>query len=73
MARRAGESPPSGNRVAAFARHELGVSVTTGSNSQVFGKRKKQHIVILASGDNIRHMTIRPWMMALTVCFLGMM
>ncbi len=51
----------------------MGVSVTTGSNSQVFGKRKKQHIVILASGDRIRHMTIRPWMMALTVCFVGMM
>ncbi|NBB47671.1 peptidoglycan DD-metalloendopeptidase family protein [Rhizobium sp. CRIBSB] len=47
--------------------------MTTGSNSQVFGKRKKQHIVILASGDQIRHMTIRPWMVALSVCFLGMM
>lgn len=51
----------------------LGVSVTTGSNSQVFGKRREQHIVILASGDRIRHMTIRPWMVALTVCFLGTM
>ena len=51
----------------------MGVSVTTGSNSQVFGKRREQHIVILASGDRIRHMTIRPWMVALTVCFLGTM
>jgi len=51
----------------------LGDSVTTGSNSQVFGKRREQHIVILASGDRIRHMTIRPWMVALTVCFLGTM
>ena len=47
--------------------------MATGSNSQVFGKRKEQHVVILASGDRIRHMTIRPWMMALTVCFLGTM
>ncbi|MDZ7874181.1 MAG: peptidoglycan DD-metalloendopeptidase family protein [Rhizobium sp.] len=47
--------------------------MTTGSNSQVFGKRREQHIVILASGDRIRHMTIRPWMVALTVCFLGTM
>lgn len=55
------------------ARHELGGSVATGSNSQVFGKRKEQHIVILASGDRIRHMTIRPWMVALSICFVGMM
>jgi murein DD-endopeptidase MepM/ murein hydrolase activator NlpD len=51
----------------------MGVSVTAGSNSQVFGKRKEQHIVILASGDRIRHMTIRPWMVALGICFLGTM
>lgn len=51
----------------------MGVSVTTGSNNQVFGKRREQHIIILASGDRIRHMTIRPWMVALTVCFLGTM
>ncbi|WP_246663314.1 M23 family metallopeptidase [Rhizobium sp. WL3] len=43
------------------------------SNNQIFGKRKVQHVVILASGDRIRHMTIRPWMIALTVCFLGTM
>lgn len=49
----------------------MGGSVTTGSNNQVFGKRREQHIIILASGDRIRHMMIRPWMVALTVCFLG--
>ncbi|MGL3605528.1 M23 family metallopeptidase [Rhizobium sp. G187] len=43
------------------------------SSNQVFGKRRQQHIVILASGDRIRHMTIRPWMLALTACFLGVM
>lgn len=51
----------------------MGGSVTAGSNNQVFGKRKEQHIVILASGDRIRHMTIRPWMVALSICFVGMM
>jgi murein DD-endopeptidase MepM/ murein hydrolase activator NlpD len=45
--------------------------VVTGSNNQVFGRRKQQHVVILASGDHIRHMTIRPWMTILAVCFLG--
>jgi murein DD-endopeptidase MepM/ murein hydrolase activator NlpD len=47
--------------------------VATGSKNQVFGRRKEQHVVILASGDRIRHMTIRPWMTLLTVCFLGIL
>lgn len=40
--------------------------------NRVFGKRRQQHVVILASGDTIRHMTIRPWMAAVTFCFAGM-
>jgi murein DD-endopeptidase MepM/ murein hydrolase activator NlpD len=40
--------------------------------NRVFGKRAQQHVVILASGDKIRHMTIRPWMAAVTFCFVGM-
>ena len=40
--------------------------------NRVFGKRAQQHVVILASGDRIRHMTIRPWMVAVTFCFAGM-
>ena len=40
--------------------------------NRVFGKRRQQHVVILASGDTIRHMTIRPWMAAVTLCFAGM-
>lgn len=40
--------------------------------NRVFGKRAKQHVVILASGDKIRHMTIRPWMAAVTFCVAGM-
>ncbi|MCJ9673782.1 M23 family peptidase, partial [Neorhizobium sp. SHOUNA12B] len=42
-----------------------------GTESRVFGKRAPQHVLIFASGEKIRHMTIRPWMAALTFCFLG--
>ncbi|KQW28640.1 hypothetical protein ASE36_09055 [Rhizobium sp. Root274] len=47
--------------------------MAAGTNNQVFGRRKEPHVVILASGDRIRHMTIRPWMTLLTVCFLGIL
>lgn len=43
------------------------------ARNEVFGKRPTQHIVILASGDKVRHMTIRPWMIALAFCFAGVM
>ena len=42
-----------------------------GSDNRVFGKRAPQHVLILASGEKIRHMTIRPWMAALTFCFVA--
>jgi murein DD-endopeptidase MepM/ murein hydrolase activator NlpD len=51
----------------------MGNDVTIKASNQVFGKRRQQHVVILASGDKIRHMTIRPWMVALTFCFCGFM
>ena len=41
------------------------------TESQVFGKRAQKHIIILASGDKVRHMTIQPWMAALSVCFVS--
>jgi murein DD-endopeptidase MepM/ murein hydrolase activator NlpD len=37
----------------------------------VFGKKKENHLLILASGDKVRHMTIRPWMAALGVSVFG--
>ena len=40
--------------------------------NRVFGKRAQQHVVILASGDKIRHMTVRPWLVAVGFCFAGM-
>ena len=39
--------------------------------SQVFGQRTKQHTIILASGDNIRHWTIRPWVFGVAACFVA--
>lgn len=50
--------------------------MSKGSENQIFGKRRKQHVLILASGDKIRHMTLRPWMAAagfsvLTVLSVG--
>lgn len=41
------------------------------TDNRVFGKRARQHVLILASGEKIRHMTIRPWMAALTFCFVA--
>ncbi|MCR9134738.1 MAG: M23 family metallopeptidase [Alphaproteobacteria bacterium] len=47
--------------------------MSEGPVSRVFGKRKKQHTIILASGDNIRHWTIRPWVFGLAASFLVVM
>lgn len=43
------------------------------TSNPVFGKRRQEHIVILASGDKIRHMTVRPWMATTAFCFVGVM
>ncbi|MDP3526034.1 MAG: M23 family peptidase, partial [Hoeflea sp.] len=41
-------------------------------DSRVFGKRpKRSHTIIFASGDTIRHMTIRPWIAGLCMSVLG--
>lgn len=41
------------------------------AEQRVFGKRRQQHIIILASGEKVRHMTIRPWMAGVAVSFAG--
>ena len=33
--------------------------------ASVFGRRKEPHTIIIARGDDIRHFTVRPWVMAL--------
>lgn len=45
--------------------------MTGKADKPVFGKRTQQHTLILASGDKVRHLTIRPWMVAIAVCFIG--
>ncbi|MFS8144405.1 peptidoglycan DD-metalloendopeptidase family protein [Rhizobium sp. BR 249] len=45
--------------------------MNSGHQHRVFGKRAQEHILILASGDKVRHMTVRPWMGALAFCFVG--
>ncbi|WP_457583262.1 M23 family metallopeptidase [Ensifer canadensis] len=41
------------------------------SANRTFGKRTQNHVLILASGDKVRHMTVRPWMAALAVSAAG--
>jgi murein DD-endopeptidase MepM/ murein hydrolase activator NlpD len=36
-----------------------------------FRKRRQNHVLILASGDKVRHMTVRPWMVALATSAAG--
>lgn len=45
--------------------------MNSGHQHRVFGKRAQEHILILASGDKVRHMTVRPWMGALAFCIVG--
>lgn len=41
-------------------------------DSQVFGRRPKQaHTIIFASGETIRHITVRPWMAGLFMSLIG--
>jgi murein DD-endopeptidase MepM/ murein hydrolase activator NlpD len=40
--------------------------VAIGQN-HIFGRPRKQHLLILASGEKVRHMAIRPWMTGLVV------
>lgn len=47
--------------------------MSQGQQSQVFGRRKQSHTIIYASGDKIRHVTIRPWIAGVAASFLGMM
>ena len=43
-------------------------------DSRVFGKRPKHsHTIIFASGETIRHITVRPWMAGLLMSVLGVM
>lgn len=39
---------------------------------RVFGKQATEHVLILASGDHIRHMRVRPWMAVASLSFVGL-
>ncbi|WP_026623103.1 M23 family metallopeptidase [Ensifer sp. WSM1721] len=41
------------------------------SANGAFGKRRQNHVLILASGDKVRHMTVSPWMVALATSAAG--
>jgi murein DD-endopeptidase MepM/ murein hydrolase activator NlpD len=43
------------------------------TESRVFGRRTQKHIIIVASGDKVRHMTFQPWMAALSICFISVL
>lgn len=45
--------------------------MTHAQQNRVFGKKKQEHILILASGDRVRHLTVRPWMAGIAFCFVG--
>ena len=45
--------------------------MTAKPHNRVFGKQRRHHTIILASGDTVRHMTVRPWMAAIAVCMVG--
>jgi murein DD-endopeptidase MepM/ murein hydrolase activator NlpD len=51
--------------------HLQGTKVANGTENRVFGKRTQQHVLIFASGEKVRHMTIRPWMALIALCSLG--
>jgi len=40
-------------------------------NRKAFGRPKVEHVLILASGDRVRHVTIRPWMAVSVTIFLA--
>lgn len=42
--------------------------MTQPRSSTVFGRRREPHTIIIARGDDIRHFTVRPWVMALVGC-----
>ncbi|MBB4233818.1 peptidoglycan DD-metalloendopeptidase family protein [Rhizobium esperanzae] len=45
--------------------------MNSGHQHRIFGRRAQEHILILASGNKVRHMTVRPWMAAVAFCFVG--
>lgn len=47
--------------------------MTDAGKNLSFGKRRQQHVLILASGEKVRHITIRPWLAATAFCLAGLL
>jgi murein DD-endopeptidase MepM/ murein hydrolase activator NlpD len=47
--------------------------LTGAGKNLAFGKKRQQHVLILASGDKVRHFTIRPWLAASALCVAGLL
>ena len=47
--------------------------MSQGSASRIFGTRKELPILILARGEDVRHMRVRPWMTATALCLVGLL
>ena len=43
------------------------------AGKSVFAKRRKEHVLILASGNKVRHLTIKPWMTAAAISCVAAM
>ncbi len=48
------------------------MGVNDNQDSRVFGKRAPRHFLILASGERVRHMAIRPWMAGAALTAVGL-
>ncbi|NTJ42237.1 M23 family metallopeptidase [Agrobacterium larrymoorei] len=44
--------------------------MTDAGKNLAFGKKRQQHVLILASGEKIRHITIRPWLIVATLVII---
>jgi murein DD-endopeptidase MepM/ murein hydrolase activator NlpD len=47
--------------------------LTEAGKNLAFGKKRQQHVLILASGEKVRHITVRPWLAATALCLAGLL
>ncbi|MGV1869166.1 M23 family metallopeptidase [Agrobacterium rosae] len=47
--------------------------MTEAGKSLAFGKKRQQHVLILASGEKVRYITIRPWLAVTAFCMAGLL
>lgn len=47
--------------------------MTNTTENRVFGKTRQPYVLILANGDKVRHLTVRPWLAATALCVAGLL